>query len=315
MPGVFLVLMGLGAPYISGIPELLLGPTWINPVSNMLPLAIAALGINILVGVTGQVSLGHASSWASGPMRRGARWNGDEWQACVPFHEELGVLDEEGQCGLGLPMWIWLPSSGLAAAAVGIFVSPAAMKVRGLYLAIVTVGLVFIGLHLGRMFPNYAGDFESGRKWPTLDFRLWKEEDPLVAFTDDGRWFGLFISAKNKAVLLAVGTGRALHRLGEGPWCGRTGQALRAIRTAISPQRSWGFPSLNKRLGFALSSFYAGLAALWASYSSRMSPVNWSLFLGGFHRHLVDRGCWHDRRHHARHRVRRTHPRGGQDLH
>ena len=86
--GVFLVLMGLGAPYISGIPELLLGPTWINPVSNMLPLAIAALGINILVGVTGQVSLGHAFFMGVGAYAAVALGgNGDEWQACVPFHE------------------------------------------------------------------------------------------------------------------------------------------------------------------------------------------------------------------------------------
>lgn len=281
--GVFLVLMGLGAPYISGIPELLLGPTWINPVSNMLPLAIAALGINILVGVTGQVSLGHAFFMGVGAYAAVALGgNGEEWQACVPFHEELGVLDEEGQCGLGLPMWIWLPSSGLAAAAVGIFVSPAAMKVRGLYLAIVTVGLVFIGLHLGRMFPNYAGDFESGRKWPTLDFRLWKEEDPLVAFTDDGRWFGLIhLSEEQKQFFLLSALVGLFIVLAKNLVRTRTGRALQAIRDRDIAAEVMGVPEFKyKRLGFALSSFYAGVGgALWASYNGRMSPVNWSLFL------------------------------------
>ena len=281
--GVFLVLMGLGAPYISGIPEFFLGPTWINPVSNMLPLAIAALGINILVGVTGQVSLGHAFFMGVGAYAAVALGgNGDEWQACVPFHEELGVLDEEGQCGLGLPMWIWLPASGLAAAAVGIFVSPAAMKVRGLYLAIVTVGLVFIGLHLGRMFPNYAGDFESGRKWPTLDFRLWKEEDPLVAFTDDGRWFGLVhLSEEQKQFFLLSALVGLFIILAKNLVRSRTGRALQAIRDRDIAAEVMGVSEFRyKRLGFALSSFYAGVGgALWASYNGRMSPVNWSLFL------------------------------------
>ena len=56
--GVFLlglILTALGAPVLSGIPKFFLGSTWINPVTNMLPLAIAALGFTILVGVTGHV--------------------------------------------------------------------------------------------------------------------------------------------------------------------------------------------------------------------------------------------------------------------
>ena len=55
-----LVLATLGAPILSSIPEFFLGPTWINPISNMMPLGIAALGFMTLVGITGQVSVGHA---------------------------------------------------------------------------------------------------------------------------------------------------------------------------------------------------------------------------------------------------------------
>ena len=95
--GVALVLMGLGFWVFDWLPELALGPTWINPVTNMLPLAIAALGINILVGVTGQVSLGHAFFMGVGAYTAVVLGgNGDEWQACVPFHEELGLLEERG---------------------------------------------------------------------------------------------------------------------------------------------------------------------------------------------------------------------------
>ena len=121
-----LVLMGLGNGIFTWLPEGLLGPTWINPITNLLPLAIAALGFNILVGVTGQVSIGHAFFMGVGAytgVALGGSGSGGA-KACVPFHEELGLLEQTGQCGLGLPMWIWLPMSGIAAALVGIFVSP-----------------------------------------------------------------------------------------------------------------------------------------------------------------------------------------------
>jgi len=281
--GIALILMGLGQWPFDWLPELALGQTWINPVSNMLPLAIAALGINILVGVTGQVSLGHAFFMGVGAYAAVALGgNGDEWQACIPFHEELGILEKREQCGLGLPIWIWLPFSGIAAAAVGIFVSPAAMKVRGLYLAIVTVGLVFIGLHLARMFPEYAGDFESGRKWPSLDIKLWKEEEPLVALTDDGTWFGLIhLSEEQKQYFFLLALLGGFVLLAKNLVRTRTGRALQAIRDRDIAAEVMGVPEFQyKRLGFAISSFYAGVGgAVWASYNGRMSPVQWNLFL------------------------------------
>ena len=86
--GFVLLFMGLGQWPFDWLPSLMLGETWINPFTNMLPLAIAALGINILVGVTGQVSLGHAFFMGVGAYTAVALGgNGDEWRACIPFHE------------------------------------------------------------------------------------------------------------------------------------------------------------------------------------------------------------------------------------
>ena len=280
---LWLVLMGLGAPYFSGPPTWLLGNTWINPITNMLPLAIAALGINILIGVTGQVSLGHAFFMGVGAYTAvSLGGNGDEWQACVPFHDELGLLDKSSQCGLGLPMWIWLPMSGIVAALVGVIVSPAAVKVRGLYLAIVTVCLVFIGLHLGRMLPEYAGDFESGRKWPKLDIRTWKEETPLIEMTEDGQWFGLIhLSEEQKQFFFLLTLVGIFALLAKNLVRSRTGRALQAIRDRDIAAEVMGVPEFKyKLIGFAISSFYAGIGgALFASYNGRVAPVQWSLFL------------------------------------
>ncbi len=73
--------------------------------------------LNILVGVTGQVSLGHAFFMGTGAytavMLGGNVGDQESWKACVPFHDNMGLLDAQGECGLGLPIWIWLPVSGL----------------------------------------------------------------------------------------------------------------------------------------------------------------------------------------------------------
>ena len=277
------ILTVLGGPIVGSIPTFFLGGTWLNPVTNMIPLGIAALGFTILVGVTGQVSIGHAFFMGVGAYTAVALGGtGDGVLACVPFHDNLGLLDEPSQCGLGLPIWIWLPASGILAALVGMLVSPAAVRVRGLYLAIATIGLVFIGLHLGRMLPEFAGDFESGRKWPELQFRLWKEEIPLIDMTEDGTWFGLIhLSEEQKQFFFLLALFIFFAILAKNLIRSRTGRALQAIRDRDIAAEVMGVPEFKyKLIGFAISSFYAGIGgALFASYNGRVAPVQWSLFL------------------------------------
>ncbi len=282
---LFLSAMALDLPVFGDIPRFFLGNTWLDPVGLTLCFAIAALGLNILVGVTGQVSLGHAFFMGTGAytavMLGGNVGNEESWKACVPFHDNLGLLDQQGECGLGLPIWIWLPASALVAAMIGVLVSPAAVKVRGLYLAIVTIGLVFIGLHLGRMLPEIAGDFESGRKWPRLDIRLWKG-DPVVEMTEDGKWFGfLELSEEQKQFFFLLAMVLLMTWLAKNLVRSRTGRALQAIRDRDVAAEVMGVPEFKyKRIGFAISSAYAGLAgALFASFTGRVSPVDFGLLL------------------------------------
>ncbi len=261
----------------------LLGATWLNPMTKTLAFAIVALGLNILVGMTGQVSLGHAFFMGTGAYAAVVfGGEGDSAKACIPFHEQMGILERAGECGLGLPIWIWLPMAGIVATLIGIIVAPAAVKVRGLYLAIVTVGLVFIGLHLGRMLPEYAGDFESGRKWPKLQLRAWKEEDPILDFTSDGTWFGfLDITEEQKQFMLIFGFLIFFIVLAKNLARSRTGRALQAIRDRDVAAEVMGVPEFQyKRTAFAISSFYAGIGgALFASYNGRVSPIDFGLLL------------------------------------
>lgn len=77
---------------------------------------IAALGLNILTGFTGQISLGHAAFFAIGAYG-------------------TAIISSRFQ----LPFWICLPASGLLAACAGLFVGIPCLRLKGLYLAMATM--------------------------------------------------------------------------------------------------------------------------------------------------------------------------------
>lgn len=247
-------------------------------VTNALIFAIAALGINILVGVTGQVSLGHAFFMGVGAYTAVVLGGEGKGEFFDPFNDATSW-------GLNLPIWIWLPMSGVVAALVGVLVAPAAVKVRGLYLAIVTIGLVFIGQHLGRAFGFIAGDPESGRKWPALHIELWREADEgeaFIALDEDGTWFGfLDVTEEQKTYFFVLAIVIGMTWMAKNLVRSRTGRALQAIRDRDVAAEVMGVPERKyKTIGFAISSFYAGIGgALFASFSGRLGPPTWNLIL------------------------------------
>lgn len=112
--------------------------------------SIVAIGLNILVGYTGQISLGHAGFFALGAY------------ACV-----LSMIK------LGLPFVIALPLAGFFAAGFGFFLGLPSLRLEGPYLAIATLGFgmavtqiishsEFTGGHMGIEAPKMAlGSFEA----------------------------------------------------------------------------------------------------------------------------------------------------------
>lgn len=267
--GVFLavlVLMPFDLPVISQLPlvRFLGDDVWLRIVNSVLIFAIAALGLNLLLGVAGQVSLGHAFFMGVGAS------------AAVVLGGESGSL-----WGWGLPIWIWLPGAGVAAALAGIIVAPAAVRVRGLYLGIVTLGLVFLGQHFGRMFDFIAGPAGLGRKWPTFDIRLWKEEEPLVDMSSSGQWLWFDVTKNTKIYLLLLLLTVIAALVAKNLTRSRTGRALQAIRDRDVAAEIMGVPEARyKLIAFATSSFYAGVAgALLASLVVQTAPESWNLLL------------------------------------
>jgi len=237
---------------------------WLKTLTRVFIFAIGALGLNILTGLAGQVSLGHAFFMGIGAY------------AAAVLGAAPGAL-----WGLGLPIWIWLPAAGLVAALVGVIVAPTAVRVRGLYLGIVTLALVVIGGWLFRNTESATGGSQAGRNFPPFELRLWQEEKPFLSFAEDGPWFGIDLSAEAKTyffllVLVAVFTlvAKNIQRT-------RVGRAFQAIRDRDVAAEIMGVDEFRyKMLAFAISSFFAGVAgALLASFVGRMIPESWDLAL------------------------------------
>jgi branched-chain amino acid transport system permease protein len=258
-------------PVISnGIPPLrFLGDSaWLRALDEVLIFGIAALGLNILTGMAGQVSLGHAFFMGVGAYTGAV----------------MGGVSTSSVWGWNLPIWIWLPGAGVGAAIVGIIVSPVAVRLRGLYLAIVTLGLVFVGIHMSNTTwgKSIAGDPGLGRDFPTYDIRLWKEETPLVAVGDDGTWFGfLDVTDSQKKYLLLAALFLLFVLIAKNIARTRTGRALQAIRDRDIAAEVMGVPEFKyKLIAFATSSFFAGVAgALYASFAGKLPASQFSLAL------------------------------------
>jgi branched-chain amino acid transport system permease protein len=279
---VSLVLLGLMALLLpfSALPLLgFLGDAgWMVLINRALIYAIAALGLNLLVGVAGQVSLGHAFFMAVGA-----------YTAVV-----LGGEAGRTVWGLGLPLWIWLPAAGIVAALVGILVAPTAVRVRGLYLAFVTLGLVFIGLFLWRNLGKVAGGPTTGRPWPELELALWKGMDPIVSFSTDGPlWWWLTpinwlpwvhieeMPTHAKVYFFILFLVILFALIAKNIMRTRVGRSWAAIRDRDIAAEVMGVAEAKgKTQAFAISSFYAGVAgAILGSVVGRIIPESWNLFL------------------------------------
>ncbi len=261
--GLAVVLLVFGYLPILG-PFFANNPVWFRILSRVCVFAIAALGLNLLTGVAGQVSLGHAFFMGIGAYT-GAT---------------LGTAGTETLLGFDLPIWIWLPGAALVSGLLGVIVAPTAVRVRGLYLAFVTLGLVFIGQHIFRNATSFAGDAEGGRAAPKLEFELWR--DSVFDFTADTKLGGGVILHGNAVMftfmlgLLIVATLMHKNLLRS-----RTGRAWQAIRDRDMAAEVMGIPEARyKMLAFAISSAYAGAAgALFAALAGQPNPAAFDLNL------------------------------------
>jgi len=238
---------------------------WMKILSRVAIFAIGALGLHILSGLAGQVSLGHAFFVGIGA-----------YTAAI-----LGGEVGKGTWGLGLPIWIWLPAAAVVAAVIGAVIAPVAVRVRGIYLAIVTLGLVFVGEWMFRSLPFITGGSQAGRKFPGFEFRFWMEETPFLDFTSDGAWFGVQMTSEAKTYILLLAFAVVAVVIAKNIQRTRIGRAFMSIRDRDIAAEVMGVADTkHKVMAFALSSALAGATgALMGAFVGRLIPEGFSLFL------------------------------------
>jgi branched-chain amino acid transport system ATP-binding protein len=200
--------------------------------------AIVGIGLNILVGLTGQISLGHVAFYAIGAY-------------------VVGILTTK----TGLGFWIALPLATLIAGIAGGLLAIPALRVRGPYLAMITIAFGFV--------------VEQGAaEWSELTGG-WNGISGIPA----PRWFGADMTERGTTFLVLAFTVVAIvlyALLGASPW----GRAMRALRDSETASQSIGLdPVLIRTTAFALSAAAAGLAgAMFASISNFISPESFPFF-------------------------------------
>ncbi|SEE21192.1 branched-chain amino acid ABC transporter permease [Streptomyces sp. KS_5] len=205
--------------------------------------AVGAVGLGLLSGTAGQLSLGHAFFLAVGAY-------GYVWLA--------------GEPGPGLPTVVAAVLAVLLAGAAGGLFSPVAGRVRGIYLGVATLALVFLGHHVLLTADSVTGGF-NGRSVPPLEVG------------------GFSFSADSELTLLGVpfGAEELLWYLGlalfavtwftaRGLLRGRPGRALVALRDSETAAAVMGVDvSRYRSAAFVVSSMYAGLAGVLLALSFR----------------------------------------------
>ncbi|WP_418962943.1 branched-chain amino acid ABC transporter permease [Streptomyces lavendofoliae] len=229
----------LGAVLLLALP-FYLERFWLQAGLFAMAAAIGAIGINLLTGATGQLSMGHAFFLAVGA-----------YGYCA-FAGDGG----DGLAGLGLPGWLAAVAAvALAGVAGGVF-SPIAGRLRGAYLGIATLALIFIGQHVLFNAHDLTGGF-NGRAVPPLSLLgvTFDESELLVAQVPFG--------AAEKLWYLGLALLLASALFARGVLRGRPGRALNAIRDHRIAAGVLGIPVARYRAAaFVLSSMYAGLAGV-----------------------------------------------------
>lgn len=218
-------------------PPFYLDAFWLRTGLFAMAAAIGAVGLGLLAGTAGQLSLGHAFFLAVGAY-------GYTWLA--------------GEPGPGLPPALAALLAVLLAGAAGGLFSPVAGRVRGIYLGVATLALVFLGHHVLLTADSVTGGF-NGRSVPPLTvggFSFAADAPPLAVL-------GVPFGAEERLWFLGLALVAATWWTARGLLRGRPGRALAALRDSETAASVMGVDVARYRsAAFVVSSMYAGLAGV-----------------------------------------------------
>jgi branched-chain amino acid transport system ATP-binding protein len=233
--------LGLGTPAqlaavclvfgTGAVMALTVNPYYAFVLANVALLAVVGIGLNLLMGLSGQVSFGHVGFYAVGAYA-------------------VAILTSKA----GLSFWLAWPIAVLLAGAMGALLALPALRVKGPYLAMITIAFGFIVEHAIVEMRDLTGGQNGimGIGSPKLGPVAGEQAVALLALLS--------------AVVVLAG----YAWLSRGTW----GAALRAVRDSETAAESIGLnPLAVKVVAFALSAACAGLAGgLFAPLSGFVTP-------------------------------------------
>jgi branched-chain amino acid transport system permease protein len=247
----------------------------------MIVFTMMAVGLNIVVGYAGLLDLGYVAFYAAGAYT--AAWLASQQFDQWTFHfGSVGISKELP--GIHLSIWIVLVLAGLFTALCGILIGLPTLRLRGDYLAIVTLGF-------GEIIPQVVrnGDNVFGFDLTHGTFGISPIDSP--GFGDVGESLGLPLSYQQSfdreqwfywtALALLLITVFCSVRLRDS----RLGRAWIAIREDETAAAAMGVPLMRtKTWSYAIGAFFGGVAgAFYSSFRSGAFPsdfyFNISVFL------------------------------------
>jgi branched-chain amino acid transport system permease protein len=195
---------------------------------------LAILGLNLLTGYSGQISIGHSAFFGLGA------------------YTSLTLVADHGW-----PFLLTLPVAGVIGLAVGFLVGLPALRIKGLYLALVTLGLAIA-------FPSFVKKFDSitcgpnGKSFKTADCDLsaatgWDWQPPSWMHSSVSRDEWVFLTVVAVSVLMALMASSMMRS--------RFGRAVQALRESeVGAAVSGVNLAAHKVTTFAISALYAAVA-------------------------------------------------------
>jgi branched-chain amino acid transport system permease protein len=244
------------------------GNFWVRVMAMALLYVMLALGLNIVVGFAGLLDLGYVAFYAVGAYTYAL--------LCSPhLSDNFEWLQAMYPDGLHVPIWLILPIGAGIAAIFGILLGAPVLKLRGDYLAIVTLGFgeivrIFLNnLNAPLNFTN--GPQGIGTIEPVTIFGF-KLSQPLEIFGFEFQsvmlYYYLFLLLALVIILVSV-------RLEDS----RIGRAWMAIREDEIAAKAMGVNTRNiKLLAFAMGASFGGVSgAMFAAFQGFISPESFIL--------------------------------------
>ena len=252
MFGIALITVALVAlPFVAATG----GQAWVRILNFAILYVFLALGLNIVVGFAGLLDLGYIAFYAVGAY--------------------VYALLASPHFGLHLPFWVILPIGAAVACVFGVLLGSPTLKLRGDYLAIVTLGFgEIVRIFLNNL--NAPVNITNGPQGITLI-------DPVAIgsfkFSGTTQILGYSLSGPQKYYFLLVALAILIIVINLRLQNSRVGRAWQAIREDEIAAKAVGINTRNlKLLAFAMGASFGGVAGgIFAAMQGFVSPESFSL--------------------------------------